>query len=129
MLRFIIFLLVIAAIVYGVVGYVGWIRQFNATVSINGARVPARVYKNHSGEVIVDTGRTPGVEYVVRSYSVGRPSHYSFFKYDYVMFSKQFPLLTTDLNDRSRSCPTHLEYESRRMRFLDCGRVVLVNLN
>ena len=119
----------IAALVYGVVGYVGWIREFNASVTINGAPVSARVYKNLSGDVLVDTGRTPGIEYVVRSYSVGRPVHYSFFKYDYVIFSKQFPLLTTDLHEGTRACPTRLEYESRRMRFLDCGRVVTVNLN
>jgi hypothetical protein len=66
---------------------------------------------------------------VVRGDAVGRPTHYSFFKFDYVVFSKQFPLLMADLHDRSRSCDPHLVNEGRRMRFLDCGRLVQVNLN
>jgi len=130
MIRFLTFLILIAAIVIGVAGYVGWIREFNATVQVNGAPVPARVYKSFQGEVLVDLGRTPGIDYVVRGASVGRPTHFSFFKYDYVVFSKQFPLLTVDMRyEKSRACDPHLSVDGGRIRFLDCGKAVQVNLH
>lgn len=130
MFRFLIFLVVIAAIVIGVAGYVGWIREFNATVQVNGSPVPARVYKSFQGETLVDLGRARGIDYVVRGANVGRPTHSSFFKYDYVVFSQQFPLLSADLrDDKGRACDSHLSVDGSRIRFLDCGKLVQVNLN
>jgi hypothetical protein len=97
-----------------------WLRVWPAKVMSDGSTVQAaRVYRNRSGDVLIDLRQVSGDLYVVRDMSIGIPNASSVLESPVFAIVKESPLRIVDLRtDKAGSGNPKLSMSSQKLSFV-----------
>lgn len=103
-----------------------WFRAWRPAVTSNGVPIPgARIYRNWSGDILLDLRPASGDLYVVRKsmLKVGIPSSSSVVENPAVVFSRHYPLLIVNLeSEKAGAIHPNLTLTSEKLSFVGTDR-------
>jgi|1185.fasta_scaffold04655_2 hypothetical protein len=106
-----------------------WLRVWRARVLADGVAMhSARVYKNRTGEVLIDLKGGLSTLFVVRGSTVGIPNISSIVEFSPFAFAKQRPLRVVDVRtDKAGSIDPQLSNSAERLSFfVEGGKTIQV---